>query len=447
MVQVSDPAPVFAQGASASKDAKATHSIAVYVEGGGPRAGEVRETILTLLPAGTTAVDPGEFKQVLQKLGQKTPVGLALSLSNQRKGILGRFGKAADAIASEAVVIGFVRPKKGGGFEVVLLWVKSKESEPVIEQTVTLGQAGTKEEIAKALDPELAGMRAPDPVETAGAGGEGAAGSEGKGGEGGEGGDDGGDDAPTPGDRPENLLGREIIDAHLGFDLGGRFFSYNDGLSSNLRDYDVFGAPQIFLQAGVYPFSGMDTPVLQGLGIVGDFRIALGLGSETADGAQVDTTWYRWDAGIRLRQPLGSVETADDRRVILGLTGTIGQDSFTLEAPGLLQAELPSVSYTFLRVGLDAWFPAGPIWLTLKGGYLGAVSAGEVYDRFTATSIGGIDLGGGISIPIVAGLDARIMAEYVRWFYAYEPEVGDAFIAGGALDQYIHLQVGPGYVF
>ncbi len=439
------PSSAFAQTAKGADSAK-KHEIVVYVEGS--KATEMREQILSILPAGAHVVDAAEFRQLLQKAGQKVPVGVPLTMPKQRKPILGRFAKAASGMSAEAAIIGVVKPKKSGGQEILLLWVKADDSEPSVDTTIPI-DGSEKTAIGKALDSELSAMKpaestdapVPDgkkePVEK-----------------------DKKEETAEPGDetpRPKNTHGRQILDVFGAFDLGGRFFGYHQPLTSNLRDYSVFGAPGFVLAAEVYPMAMLHTPVVQGVGIVGDFRMALGLGSKTKDGTQVDTSWNRFDVGLRFRQPLAKLEKKGDKAVVLGLRGTFGRDAFTLTTKdATLAQETPSVSYLFMRVGLDGEFPAGPIFLHLKAGYLGAFSAGAASDRFKklstgrpggAPKLGGIDVGGGLTVPIISGFEVRFTGEYVRWFHAFHPKPGDAYIAGGAIDQNIHLELGPAYVF
>ena len=436
-------------GKKGSTSDAAKHDIAVYVEGS--KATEVREKILATLPSGAHAVDPGDFKKELTKLGQKTPVGVPLTLSKSRGPVLGRFGKAAASSNAEAVVIGVVKPKKSGGQEVLILWVKASTNEPTVDTTIPL-DGGEKDAIAKALDPELASMKTASdtPVEPPPAGDDKTKPDDGKGGGTGEAGK--GDEKDT-GDgwkRPKNTHGREILSVFAGFDLGGRFFSYHQGLTSNLRDYDLKAGGGFALAAGVYPLAFLKTPVVSGLGIIGDFRMQLGIGSETKNKTKVDTSWNRFDVGLRFRQPLAKQEKDGDKAVVLGLSGTFGRDAFTLTTKDpVLFPETPGVAYSFMRVGLDGEFPAGPIFLNAKLGYMGALSKGDVFDRFKNEdpSIGGIDVGGGVTVPIALGFEVRLTGEYIRWFYAFKSTPADTYIAGGALDQYYHLELGPAYVF
>ena len=440
------PARAFADGpkTSAKAAAQSEHALALYVEGGkteGTKAEDIRDEIAAGLPETVRLVDPKDLTEALGRAGQKLPIGATLSaFPAQRKTILGHFGKAAADAGAEAVIIAIVKPKKGGGQEVRLFYVKAGEPDADIETAAPLDPSFGK--AAKtALDPDISTLgtsKKPDtdtpkdaPKKT--------------------------EDKPKDDDsdstvlaqakRPANTHGREILDAFVALDLGGRFFNYHDGLSKNLRSYSVFPAPGIAVAVGVYPMATLKLPILQNLGIVGDFRIQPGISSKTSDGTKVATAWNRFDGGLRYRQPLAKQSEKGDKAVVLGVTGSAGRDEFLLHATGTLGMEAPSVNYVFLRAGLDASFPAGPILLVAKAGYLGSLSSGSVYERFRNSKIGGIDLGGGVTVPIALGFEARLTAEYIRWFYAFAPLPGDPYVAGGALDQYVHLELGPAYVF
>lgn len=429
--------------AQAKADATDKHRIVIYTEGG--RGKEVRDHIASALPEGVEEVDAAEFKRALAKRGQRTPFGLVMTLESKRRAMLGRIGKAADDVDADAVIIGYVRRKRSGVQEVLVIVVERSKDTPSIDQGVDLGTKTSKDDVATALgDLVEAWKPAPEPTtEPGGAVGEGTGGD----GDGeGDGSEEGEDKEPEDGDawvRPENVYGHEIFHINASLDIGGRFFSYNDGITTNLRDYDVFGSPGISLRGEVFPLAPLGIVVLKDLGLAGEFRIQPGISSETSDGTEVSTQWMRFGGGLRYRLPLGPKE----KPFVLGLKGSFIQDGFVLEAEGALAEEAPSVKYNFMRVGLDGRFPIGPIALTVFGGYLGALDSGDVHERFRDSSIGGIDVGGGLTVPIIYGLEARLQAEYTRWFYAFAPIPGDAYVAGGALDEYLHLEIGPQYVF
>lgn len=435
------PAAARAQGrAGGTADAPAAeHTVAVWVEGGGRKDAEVREAITSSLPEGVKVVDDAAFRRAMIKAGQRLPYRQVLGRGPFRKGALDRTRKGLEELGAEGAILGVIRIGKGGQ-EVVLLYVEARDTgeEPDVDVPIPL-KGDLAAPVAEALAAPIASWKPaeaePPPPATD------------------EPQEPPADEEPTEdepaedasdddGDRPVNVYGRELFSLHALFDLSGRWLSYNDGVTTNLRDYDVFGAPGFQVGGELYPLAGADVPVLEDLGLTARFGMALGLSSETAGGEPVSTSWTRFDAGLRLR-----LRTGDDDAPVLGLRGGFGIDTFDLEAGGTLGDEVPSASYAFLRAGLDGRIPLGPVALTLFFDYLGALSAGTVYDRFTGSSIGGIAGGGGLVVPIASGFEARLGAEYVRWFYAFEPTVGDPFVAGGALDEHLHLTLGPAYVF
>lgn len=429
-------AALVASPSQAHAETAAKHRMVIYTEGG--RSADVRKHFEAALPDNVDVVDSEDFRKALLKQGQKQPLGLTVSLPSKRQAILKRVGKAVAELDAEIALIGYVSKSRTGGQQVLVLVVERDKDEPTIDQTVKLDKSATQADIDTALY-ELAS--AWKPSEEAAVSGEVKATPEG-------GDEKKSDDAAGEGDgeaweRPKNVYGHEIFGINVSFDVAGRFFSYNDGITPNLRDYDVFGAPGISARVEVFPFAPLGIVVLRDIGLTGEVRAALGLSSETSDGTEVSTQWLRFGGGLRYRIPLGPKE----KPFVLGIRGSFIQDGFTLDATGNLATESPSVKYNFLRAGLDGRFPIGPIAITAFGGYLGSIDSGDVHARFRDSSIGGIDVGGGLTVPIVYGLEARLQAEYVRWFYAFAPVPGDEFVAGGALDENIHIEIGPQYVF
>lgn len=430
-----------ARAAGAAADSTAAtpatrHRVALHVEGAG--AGDLADTLGGLMPESVDLVPGKELGLALAKRGQRLPFGLVISLDRQRKPVLARVGKALEALGAEALVVGFVRPRKQGGREALVLVLEPGRDEPSIEKVVALGGAGAKGELEVALAEAIDAWKPPppppepEPEPSTDEAPSAAATSESEG--------DEGDDSPS--ERPSGVVGHEILSVAVAFDLAGRFFDHNDGRGTNLRSYSTL-APAITGRLEAYPLATTGVPVLEGLGAYGEIRTAVGLSSATEDGTSVDTSWMRFGGGLRLRVPFGPRE----QPFVVAARGGLLRDAFTLETSGQLAEEVPSVGYTFVRGGLDARIPLGPLALTVEAGYLGALEAGEVAARFRDATLGGIDVGGGVAVPIAYGFEARLTGQYVRWFYAFTPVPGDAYVAGGALDEYLHVELGPAYVY
>jgi hypothetical protein len=438
--------PAYAQKPAEAEPDSKPKKVGVYVEGF--QAGKIRQDILATLPDDVEVANDFAFKSALIKSGRQLPMGGVLAIEDAREASIPRIRAALEKIDADGAILGLIRKRAGGGgVEVYLVYVPVEEGILPVDGATPITLKDDKEAIGAALVPAFAMLNPPEEPEP----------------EEEEPEEEPKEDEPKEEEQPEEpeeeagpdrktgAYGAELFSIALAFELGGRFFSYNDGLSSNLRDYDVFGVPSLFVGAEVYPLTDTGTPIAQDLGIVGHFGQAFALDSETSDGTVVGTSWNRFDVGLRFRLSLGDRGDAP----VLGLTGGFARHDFSFDAEGPLAEEVPSVTYSSLFIGLDGRIPAGPVAIMAAGKYLGALSAGATKDRFTdqggaaerPTSVGGVSFAGGVAIPIAYGFEGRVMAEYQRWFYSFEPEVGDPNIAGGALDQYLFLQLGAGFLY
>jgi hypothetical protein len=224
-----------------------------------------------------------------------------------------------------------------------------------------------------------------------------------------------------------------VVEPEVGF--GMRHFDYRDRITPNQRSYDVGGAPLLGVRAELFPFARAESAVLRALGIAGryDHSVLLqsSLASSTASldpaSARIATTWSDYDLALRVRAPVGGAT--------LGGTAGYGATTFGFENTGALAPELPSVDYRFVRLGADGRIPIGPLALTMSASYLVVLDAGALSDRYPHLASGGVDLGAGVAFPIASAVELRSGVRYQRFFHRMNPEVGDANVAGGALDE------------
>jgi hypothetical protein len=433
----------------ARAEAAPSKSIAVLVEG--PNAAEIREDILSLMPDTLGVVSPEAFAKALQSAGQTKPIGTIILARKKRDKELGKLRKAAAAVKADAVIFGLSRTNRARKKEVYVVYVDQVPGDLSIDEGVPLGASrdARRKGLGKLLGPALAaaapGGKATD--EKPADGGDAAPASEGGGG------DDDDDEAKSSeepsskeeprSDRKPHEIGSALASVELGVEIAGRWFDYSDPVTANLRPYDVFGAPMGSISAEVYPLAGTSIPVLKGLGLTGGFARAFGLASSVEGGDPITTTYQRVNGGLRLRLPLSD----DASAIVVGVSGGIRLLTFSFDAPADLADEVPDVSYTLLRGGLDVRVPVGPVALALGADYLGPLSTDDVYDRLEGASVAGVGFAAGVMVPITGGFEARLTAEYARFFSSFTPGKRDAYIAGGALDQFLGLRLAGAYVY
>jgi hypothetical protein len=415
------PAHVWAAGSA--------KAIAVYVEGND--AETVRAAVLGIVPERLRVIDASTFSDALGKEGQRGSFGPALTQAKQREKALGRLRKAAAAVGADAVLAARSKKSGPGGLVVAVLLIDQIPGDLQVDEDVTLpgGSDAKKAALRNVLGSHLEQLAGPKPeaeVTTPKTG-----------------------DAPvapppvdeTPG-REKNQMSTALFAASLAFEIGGRRFAYSDPITANTRDYDVFGAPMPSIAVEVYPAAGTKIPFVKDLGLTGGFSRAFGISSATKSGTKLGTTWMRAGGGLRARFRPGSNEGP-----MIGITGGLNFTSFTFDAPASLTASVPDVTYASLRAGLDARIPFWRMALLLDAGYDGALSAGTVHDRFTGATVGGLDGGVGLAILIAAGFEARLTGHYTRYFYSFDPVPGDAYVAGGALDELLGIGIGVAYAY
>ncbi|MEO1335055.1 MAG: hypothetical protein AAFV29_05410 [Myxococcota bacterium] len=233
--------------------------------------------------------------------------------------------------------------------------------------------------------------------------------------------------------RPITLGGRNRspLTVALGIGLQSRDYSYNDDVFQALRPYELSGAPAITADVRWYPAGHFTDGILQHIGIDARLRYLVGVSSEDSEGNQFDTGSFDVFGSLRGRLPFGAHEA--------GLALGFGTHSFDVDLPEDGPA-LPAVNYSYLRIGADSRFslPAS-LELYFGAGFRQVLSSGDVSTDvwFPNASQAGVDAQLALGWSFYDNLELRLGAEYTRYFFSLNPEVGDNPVAGGALDQYI----------
>jgi hypothetical protein len=237
----------------------------------------------------------------------------------------------------------------------------------------------------------------------------------------------------APGSEPAR-----IVELGVGVELAGRRFAYTDALTGNLRPYDLFPAALVGVTGELFPFARTHG-LARGLGLSFDYASALGLSSVLGD-ERITTRWNRLGLDVHARfWPNG---TPGPR---VGAALGFGWTRFDFDAARPLSESLPAVSYRYLRAGLETRLPAGPVSAMASLGYRGVLSGGATYDRFRAHTLAGVDASLGVALPLGRGFEAELAATYTRYFATFSPEPGDAYIAGGAIDELLGLRLSVTY--
>ncbi len=421
---------LFASSSATAEEPAKRKVLAVHVEGNS--ASEAREDILSVLPDRIEVADAADFSAALKKVGLGKPMGSAMTQAKPRSSILPRLRKAAQSVAVDGVIVGIVQ-RFAGKWRVYVVWFTPEGDELLIDEAVSRegSEADRKSALQSALSSAVEQF-SPKPKASP---------------KNDKPRDKPGDDQPKEEDdqdkpkRVRHEAGSSLFSVEVGVEVAGRKFDFSDGLSSNLRSYEVFGAPVVFAAAEVYPAAFTTVPVLRDLGLTVAYARAVGLQSATADGTPVGTLYQRFSAGLRVRIPFSR-----PKGPVLSLSGQYYWQTFHVDEPAELVGQVPNVDYQAIRFGVDARFPLGRAAILAGFDWIEPLSAGPVYDRFTGVGVHGLGAKLGLVVGIASGFELRFAAEYNRFFSDFDPVLGDAYVAGGALDQYLGLRLSAAYV-
>lgn len=169
------------------------------------------------------------------------------------------------------------------------------------------------------------------------------------------------------------------------------------------------------------------------------------IGSKDTQGSVYSTTAYTYQVGLKGRIPVSVLELEPG----VAYAGSVFNIQNFKGDPTRIQ--VAPVDYRFVRAGSDVRIPmSGGTALSFGGHYLHVLSAGDILDvkkgYFGGTAVGG-ELSAGLVMPLsfAQGLDFGLGLDFRRIAFAFTPNRNAARIAGGAVDQYIGLNLGVGY--
>ncbi len=226
---------------------------------------------------------------------------------------------------------------------------------------------------------------------------------------------------------------RPMISFGLRFHFGRRTMDYNDVVTSNLRPHSASGSPGLGVFAEFYPLRRPKHSFLRFLGIEGAYDMFSVADStvEDVDQVTVQNSWSSWRLGLKKKFLFGPVD--------FGVLLSYGMLSYGLTSPegSAIGSEVPSVKYNFLRPGLSLKINFGRMHVFTEAGYLQMLSNGSIKDDFfPRASSAGLDAQLGLGMRLFGSFETRLSVDYTRVFYSLRPEVGDTYVAGGALDQF-----------
>lgn len=216
-----------------------------------------------------------------------------------------------------------------------------------------------------------------------------------------------------------------------GFAVVNRSFTYSDDIFGALAPYELPVAPVVTLGVEWFPGGHWDLGLLSGLSVHAEGEVGLGLETVAGNGTAHATELWALGAGVRYRLRIDEVELMVD--------GGYRGYAFAIHEgnDGEPRPDVPNVEIHALRVGGGVrWDIGSGLFFSGGGAYLAPLAAGEIAseDWFPRASVGGVEADAAFGIAI-DDIELRAVFAMRRFFYAMNPEPGDARVAGGAVDQ------------
>ena len=218
---------------------------------------------------------------------------------------------------------------------------------------------------------------------------------------------------------------------------------------TGMRPYSLPFAAATALHIVWYPISALSSGPMQHLGIEVGIEQAFGLRSAAGtDGSALagktfGNSVHEYEGGLRYRIPFGAGHQ-------VWISGTAGEHAFVFTSPSdcgdcRAMLHIPDTVYRYGRpgIGLRLELP-GDFSFTLGGGYRYLLNAGGAHldGYFPHRTVGGVDADLALGYRITANVEVRASGQLRRYFYDMHSKAGDAFIAGGAIDQYWTVALG-----
>jgi hypothetical protein len=400
-----------------AKASASTQTIAVYADG--PDAHNVREAVIRAVGGHVDIAADKVYRAALARAGQKRPFGNELDAKTIK-----RIQKAAAAIGAEAVLVARTRrDKKSRSVSLIVVDVSDGPAPPRRARLDLKPSETDSHEIASALGdaldkyapkeepppppvasaprqeppaPPLESPPAPSvtPVQT----------------------------PPAPATpvrqvaTPAQLVAGSTFELALRADFYGRRFEYRNGISPTPSLYSKAQPVSFGVSGKVFPFAA-SRGALGDLGISGDYAAA-----------PLRTIPSFYSLGLCVR-----IHPREDARAVL--SACVGYAVASFPSVGPPNAELPAVTYRWLRPALDARVGFGPVSVLVATAFRGALDPAGISTRFYNPQGYGFDADLGAAIMFARRFEWRLVASYERSLFAFTPPQGATFARGDALDQ------------
>jgi hypothetical protein len=241
------------------------------------------------------------------------------------------------------------------------------------------------------------------------------------------------EEAAEPSAEPSGPATIPWLDLEVGVGGLNRSLSFNQNVvvygSAILSPYSLTFGPVAVARVVAYPWVEGS---VGNLGVEAEIQQGLAISSTLPNGATYTSAVHEYGFGFRYR-----VRFATDDDVFLSLG--FGEDAFTFNGAARSSLLTPDTIYHYLRVGAGMHLTiTDGIAISFGGGYRDVLNrAGHQIstDFFPRLTVAGADAEIVGSYALTGTFSLRAGLEWRRYWYDMHSQIGDAAVAGGAVDQ------------
>jgi hypothetical protein len=230
--------------------------------------------------------------------------------------------------------------------------------------------------------------------------------------------------------------GPQLFEVSVDGRVFSRTFSYAQNLSG-LPEYGINRAMATALGVVLHPALSL-APAYARIGITAGLEYGVGVGTRSSDSDERrNGDVHGYSVGLRYLLDSGAFELAPE----LGY----GLRAFTT---GDADTTAPDVRYSLVSGGATARAELGDrLGAMVRASYLHVLSAGPLTEgnRFSRATVSGVELEASIGFALMTGLEARASVGLRRFGFDMGSRPGDAWVAGGAVDQTTWAGIGLAY--
>jgi len=227
----------------------------------------------------------------------------------------------------------------------------------------------------------------------------------------------------------------------LEISVGSRVFSRAMSFAQNVNElpgYRLNRGAGLTAEMALHPFAANSATAsgwAAGIGLYGAVNLSLGIGTQVdATGVPSQTDAHGYEAGLRYRIASGPFDVLPHASYLV--------DNFVASGDFA-----PNVHYQVMRFGVGARAAlSARLSLRASVDYLNVLSAGALTSAtFPHASANGVDVALGAGYEIGKTFELQASASLRRYGFDMRSQPGDAFVAGGASDQYLSMVLGLAY--